>query len=340
VDIYSLSEPPRDKNFQSLSSSLGGARRTRNGELRDSKRPRAIEHDAQLISAIEGLVAQDSDPVDPFGPRYWLITHDKHLVDCARTHGKGSKQCIAMLADEWVQYISPFLSPDTSTLDPAKAFAGLLSSRFMPSLGRRMALSEIQVFAEPEVAGLTAGLSREEACRAISDAHLEAVTRGGSKQQTDEQAVRKLADIAAKKRAQMERKGHLVPATRLEDLRAEREQEAVRYAMASDEQTQRMGDLEARLWDAEADRQTSLSYLTRKLRFHLSRGWSRFIGWIKHHPVRAFLYLSFVSICAVVLALGIGSLLEKAVGISLILVTWLTADPEQIRKNLRGLRGK
>jgi predicted nucleic acid-binding protein len=340
VCVYSLADPPRNKNFQAIEQALGGERRSRNGELRDPKRPRAIEHDAQLIAGIEDLVAQDGSPADPFGPRYWLITHDRHLVDCARSSRGSSQQCVAMLADEWVQYISPFLSPNTSALDPAAAFAGLLSSRFMPSLGRRMSLAELQLFAEPEVAGLTVGLSQEEACRAISDAHLEAVTRGGSKQQTDERAIRRLADIAARKREQIQRQGRLVPASRLEDLRAQREQDAAQFATASDQQAEKMVELEAQLQEAEADRKTSLTFLLRSSKASLGERVNDLNGWLRAHPLRAMSYLLLLVAAAIILSLGVGSLLAKAAGILIIVLTIITADFDQVRRNLSRILGR
>jgi len=340
VFIYSLPDRPRDKGFKALANALAGKRRSRAGESRDPKRPRAIEHDAQLVTSIENLVAEDPDPADPFGPRYWLITHDKHLVDCARAHGADPKLCVAMLADEWVQYISPFLSPDTSSLDPATAFAGLLSSRFMPSLGRRMSLSQLQVFAEPQVASLTAGLSQEDACRAISDAHLEAVTRGGSKEQTDERSVRRLAEIAAKKRAQLERKGDLVPASRLDVLRAEREREADRFAKTSNDQASQLEDLESRLRTAEADQKTSISFLGRMLQNQVLDLRKKLGSWMKRHPVRVVIYSILLIVIGSFFLLGIGTLLQKGIGTVLVFVTFLTADFDQVRKNLQRLWGR
>lgn len=333
IDSHAMPRRPNSQRYHQLKSSLSGVRRSRSGEARGSKRPRAVEHDAELISAIEALVSSDDSEPDPFGPRYWLITRDRHLVECARGRQAVSTPGVAMLADEWVQYIAPFLSPDTPSLDPATTFAELLSSRFVPSLAGRMSLSDLRLFTEPKVAELTAGLSQDEACRAISHAHMDAVSRAGSDPRDDQFAVVRLADLAERKLKRKLDTGELIEAEELNRLRRERESETQRFNTASAEHEDEIAGLKAELEATRVDQRTSLAFRWRTFHSSLRSNMRRTQLWISTHRVRTLVLASAVIAAAIVFLTGIGGTFVHLGSVLLIVLPLVATDFEQASRN-------
>jgi len=98
--------------------------------------------------------------------------------------------------------------------------------------------------------------------------------------------------------------------------------------------------LEARLRAAEADQKTSISFLVRVLQNRLLNLRKKLGNWMKRHPVRIVIYSILLLVIGSFFLLGIGTLLQKGIGAVVILVTFLTADFDQVRRNLQRLRGR
>lgn len=338
IDIFSLPSDVNRDRFEHLTALFSGKRHCRRGEIRKTKRPRAIEHDAKVVAAIEGLVSDDNSTADPFGPRFWLLTRDHHLINAARTPPLRSRTgSVVMLADEWIQYIAPFLGADVSTLDPASTFAGLLSSRFIPSLTGRMSLNDLRVFAEPQVASLTDGLSREEACHAVSTAHLAAVAHTDTGKRNDEVAIERLAEFAEKQLSQKIKSGQLIEAEKLEQLRHEHEADTRESVEAHLQQAHEISVLKNKLVETKRYQRSSVIYWVRQGKTAI-RG-IKLLLWIRSHPGRfAMILFGLLGLGAVVVS-GVGaSLIAIAVVIASILSV-IASDFGQARSNLLRLFG-
>jgi hypothetical protein len=336
VNLFSLQPISHsDGRFQQLKKLFTGERRTRRGEARSPKRPRAVEHDAEVVASIESLVAADQAEPNPFGPRFWFITRDRHLVDCARSSGRS----VAMLAEEWVQYIAPFLGPDMSTLDAAATFTGLLSSRFFPSLGQRMTLADLRLFTEPKVAELTAGLSTEDACRAVADAHLETVTRTGNGPRDDAAAIARLAELAERKIKARIKTGQLVEAGELDRLRSQRQADIERAEASSIEQAKEIDELKEQLAATSADQKTSVGYWWRRISRSVVRVGQQLRAWKRAHPRRVVLFaVLFIAVCALEV-FGLNGLLLRLLMPIALIVPALDVNLEQVKKNVGRLFG-
>jgi len=123
------------KRYDHLKRRLGSGASTGGKDNRPVKKPRAVEHDAHMLSAVEQLIAKDDADAHPFGHRYWFLTNDRRLAECARASTSSEIGSVCMLTEEWLQYISPFLSADVSRDQAADLFARLLGNRFFVLTG-------------------------------------------------------------------------------------------------------------------------------------------------------------------------------------------------------------
>jgi hypothetical protein len=334
IEIYCLPSSSNGTRLQKLKAEYSKVRRSRNGEIRDPKKPLALEHDSCLVAAVEDLAAETSeDEPDPFGSLFWVLTRDRHLAEGARIAAGSPAKSNVMLADEWVQYISPFLGANTSSMDPAATFAGLLSSRFIPSLTTRMTLADLRLFADPSVAKLTAGLSEAEACRAVSEAHRQAVARNPSGDRDDQAAIERLAALAEKKLQKQVKQGDLVDATRLEQLRRERREDEKQHAEEEAAKELEIRALRDELQATKHDQRTSIEFWSRKAR-NLAQAQSYAFGkWTRQHPLRFCLVLISITLALVLVLTGIGGLIVQMAGVASIPISILASDFEKLGQN-------
>jgi hypothetical protein len=300
-----------------------------------------VEHDAHLVAEVEELASIDESQPHPFGARFWVITRDRHLVDGARAAAASPAKSNVMLAEEWIQYIAPFLAANTCNQDTAGTFAGLLSSRFIPSLGLRMTLSELQLFAEPSVAKLTAGLSADDACRAVSEAHREAVMRAGNQgRRSDAVAIERLAVLAEKKLRARVDGGELVEAERLEQLRRARQAEANNWATDQAEKDHELEILRRQLRDARAYQRSSLAYLYRAVREWAKNTPLKLKHWVRQHPIRLAAALAVLALVMVIEVTGAGGRIVQIAGLIAVPLSILAIDFGQARRNFLKLIGR
>jgi hypothetical protein len=294
-----------------------------------------------LMAAVEDLAAETTeDEPDPFGSLFWVITRDRHLAEGARITAGSPARSNVMLADEWVQYISPFLGANTSSMDPAATFAGLLSSRFIPTLTARMTLADLRLFADPSVAKLTAGLSEAEACKAVSEAHRQAVARNSSGDRDDQAAIERLAALAEKTLQKQVKQGELVDATKLEQLRRERQEDREQHVEDEAAKELEMQDLRDQLQKTKQDQRTSIKFWSRKAHRFAQANGSALGKWGRQHPVRACLVLVSIAIALLLVLTGIGGLIVQVAGVASILISVLASDPEKLSQNWDRLWGR
>lgn len=316
--------------YQRLSKSLGARRPMVADGQRATRRPRAVEHDAAVVSSVRELVLDDDAPPHPFGARFWFVTLDRRLVDCAhgRSPGEGASSCI--LADEWVQYVSPFLTSDVSRLDSAAAFTGLLSSRFIPKLGHDLSLDQLRVFTEPSVAALTDGLSQEEACKAVAIAHREAV-KLKDKRSEDAEAVERLAALAEKQRA----KHRGLDERKAARERAEFKETEHASAEAAEESAAKIRDLQGELEILREYQGTSIAFRVRTVRAKLKHWWNRAQAWIRLHPTATRIVAVVIALVVVAEILGYGGTIGRIAYLLALLITFLAIDFGQLQTKLK-----
>jgi predicted nucleic acid-binding protein len=96
------------------------------------KTPEVAEHDAFHILLVQELRKEDEG--DILGPNYWFLTHDRSLLFVEKRFGKYERFPSSVFIDNWVQLISPLLSPE-HTKNARDAYVSLFSSR-LPILTR------------------------------------------------------------------------------------------------------------------------------------------------------------------------------------------------------------
>jgi len=84
------------------------------------------EHDAFHILLIQELRKKETG--DVLGPNYWFLTHDRSLYFVEKRFGKYEKFPSSIFIDNWVQLISPLLTPE-QTKNARDAYASLFASR-------------------------------------------------------------------------------------------------------------------------------------------------------------------------------------------------------------------
>jgi predicted nucleic acid-binding protein len=335
VDLRQLdSANTGDAYYQRLSTSLGAQRAKAAQGQRQARRPRAVEHDADVVSSIRELVLGDQAPPHPFGARFWFVTLDRRLVDCARGRSPEEGVSPCLLADEWVQYVSPFLSSDVSRLDSAAAFTGLLSSRFIPSLGHNLSLDQLRVFTEPSVAALTDGLSEEEACKAVAVAHREAV-KVKDKDQEDTRAVERLATLAERERAKHRDHDERKATQQLVRERAEFQASARVSRQAVEERDATIGALSEEIATLRQHQRTSLRFRAGNALARMRRWWSRGRAWARLHPAAARIGISVIALAILAEILGYGGTVGRIAYLLVLVVTLLAIDFGQLFSKLR-----
>jgi predicted nucleic acid-binding protein len=323
-----------DAYYQRLSKALSANKAKAKEGQRPGRRPRAIEHDAAVVSSIRDLVLADETPPHPFGARYWFVTLDRRLVDRARGRSAGEGESPCMLADEWVQYVSPFLSSDVSRMDSAAAFAGLLSSRFIPKLGHDLSLDQLRVFTEPSVAALTDGLSEEEACRAVAVAHREAV-KVKDKEQEDAKAVERLAALAERQRSKHRDADEREAARELHREKAKFQGRERASREAAEERDVEITNLHEEVVTLRQYQGSSLKFRGQQVLARIGRWWSRARAWARFHPTAARAGLGVIALVILAEILGYGGIVGRIVYLLILVLTFLAIDFGEMLSRLR-----
>ncbi len=90
------------------------------------------EHDAFHILLVQQLRSKEKD--DILGPNYWFLTHDRSLSSAEMRFHKFDFPTSSVFLDDWVQMISPLLSPK-QTKTAKEAYVELFASR-LPVLSK------------------------------------------------------------------------------------------------------------------------------------------------------------------------------------------------------------
>jgi hypothetical protein len=307
------------RRYEHLKLRLGRATSLGRDGYRPPKRPRAAEHDAYMLSAIEQLITSDEAEAHPFGHRYWFLTNDRRLAECARATASSEAGSVCMLSEEWLQYISPFLSADVSREQAADVFARLLGSRFFVSLGTGIDLEDLQPFTTPNVKGFFEGLSREDACRAVAEAAQSEAVAAAERSKRPEVALDSLMGLIDARLREKQTRGELIPKAEVEQLRAEHEHDKAQIAESATEKDMRIRSLEQRLETAE----TELGRTKRQARLSPAYQLPKLRNWLE---VRArWVKARWKRLAVVLAALGLAIAVEFEGwgGIALAVVTWL-----------------
>lgn len=323
------------QRFEHLKHVLSAPRDVTNGALRRSKRPRAAEHDAHVLTAIEQLVQNDDAEAHPFGHRYWLLTLDRHLADCARKNARGDVGGVCMLAEEWVQYISPFLGPDVSADDAADVFARLLGSRFFVSLGSGLDLEDLRPFTAPDVKKMFEGLSHEEACAVVARAAQSDAVAAADPAQRPGIALKQLSGLVDDLVRDKSDRGDLVPRDELDRLRHDQTQLAESAQEKDDEIAVLRGQLAQtmdELTEARRQNRWSLSYQTGRLsRWTMSCAWP----WVARRWIRLMLGAALLAVSVVSLLEGWGGKLVFIITLVSAMVAIVASDWNVVKRNVK-----
>lgn len=156
-----------------------------------SKNEVVAEHDAYHILLIQDLRKKEKG--DMFGPNSWFITCDSTLYYVDRNLTKKEPERIpsSIHAENWIQMISPLLSPETSNKTAKEVFIALFASR-LPVLTKAVKeedLLELQgTWMDDE------DLSPEEIARIIGDNYVRKCLEDLRKAQADGKEV-KISEI-------------------------------------------------------------------------------------------------------------------------------------------------
>jgi hypothetical protein len=327
------------QRYEHLKRVIGKPPEQTNGVRRRVKRPRAAEHDAHVLTAIEDLIQQDKAEAHPFGHRYWLLTLDRHLADCARKSARSDVGPVCMLAEEWVQYISPFLGPDVSHDAAADVFARLLGSRFFVSLGSGLDLEDLQPFTAPNVREMFEGLSREEACRMVARAAQSDAVAAASPEKRPQVALAKLLGFVDELLRERQSTGELVPREDVERLRQGYAHETQQLAESSQEKDDEIAALRRQV--AEKDDalekaalhvRWSLPYQLGRLRtWAVTRAWS----WVRGRWVRLLLATALLVLGVASLVEGWGGQIVSVIILLAAVVAIIAADPDVAKRNVK-----
>jgi hypothetical protein len=331
--------PANAARLTHLQNVLAAPRDSANGSPRRAKKPRAAEHDAHVLTVIEKLVQKDDAKAHPFGHRYWLLTLDRHLADCARKNARSDVGAVCMLAEEWVQYISPFLGPDVSTDAAADVFARLLGSRFFVSLGAGLDLEDLQPFTAPDVKQLFDGLSHEDACALVARAAQSEAVTAADPEKRPSVAIQKLSGLVEDLLRDKKDRGELVPRAEVDRLKHDQAQLAESSKEKDDEIAVLRSQLARRDDElAEARRQNRWSVTCQVRRFHrwaLHRAWP----WITGRRIRLSIVAALLMVLIASLLLGWGGTVFVALTFVAMLLSIVSVDPDVVKKNVRRASG-
>jgi hypothetical protein len=90
------------------------------------KTKQVADHDAFHILLVQELRKKEEG--DILGPNYWFLTHDRSLAFVEKKFGNHGRIPSSIFVDNWVQLISPLLSPK-QTQDARDAYMSLFASR-------------------------------------------------------------------------------------------------------------------------------------------------------------------------------------------------------------------
>jgi len=96
------------------------------------KNDKVAEHDAFHILLVQDLRKKDKG--DILGPNYWFLTHDRSLLFVEKRFGKYKTFPSSIFVDNWVQLISPLVSPKLIK-NARDTYISLFASR-LPILSR------------------------------------------------------------------------------------------------------------------------------------------------------------------------------------------------------------
>lgn len=317
----------------------------RNGARRPPKRPRAAEHDAQMIRSVELLIEGDAGEAHPFGHRYWLVTLDRSLAETARGNALPDIGAVCMLVEEWVQYISPFLGPDVSDERAADVFARLLGSRFFVSLGAGISLEDLQPFTAPNVKDLFEGLTREEACRAVAKAAQSEAIAAADPSQRHTVALSRLVSLVEEQVARKRKRGELLSKAELRELEETHARERVLLAETAAEKDTRIRALEQELGSTRGE----LAESRRKNRwspaYQVPRLWAALLtrldqvgAWVRRRLLRLLVIAAMIG-AAVVLAVEWRGVIGLLLAVLAVVIALVAADWDVVRRNLKRLFG-
>lgn len=330
------------QRYEHLKQRLGKGALNGPNDARPPKRPRAAEHDAHMLSAIEQLIARDSAEAHPFGHRYWFLTNDRRLAECARATANSKTRSVCMLAEEWLQYVSPFLSADVSREEAADVFARLLGNHFFVSLGTGINLEDLQPFTAPNVKDFFAGLSREEACRAVAEAAQSEAVVAAERSKRPEVALDHLTGLIDARLREKKARGELVPKDELERLRTQHESDWAQIAQSSSEKDVRIRTLEDQL---ETTR-SALSTAKRQARWSPSYQLPRVGAWLVGCGRWAGSRWKPLLVVVTAIGLAVTVAIEGWGGTALTVITWLgvllamiTFDIDKAKLNWRKFFG-
>jgi hypothetical protein len=310
------------------------------GGTRPHRRPRAAAHDAEMLLAVERLVKDDEAEPHPFGSRYWLLTLDRDLAEHARRSLDKQTRHICFLAEEWVQYIAPFVSPNISHGKAAEVFGQLLGSRFFVSLGGCLSLADLQPFTAPNLAELYGDLTAEELCDAVADSHAYAVRVGASTDEVRARSLDRFVRLAEDLLNEKVERNELVSAEEVELVLQRHSEDRAAFEASLSEREAKIRRLTERLASVEKRERASIDYRIRGLANSVGSRLHGLVGWSKRNKLRAaFLAVSLVS-AGVAYTVGVGGQLASIALVALGVV--VSVGPRAAVENLRawfGLRG-
>lgn len=237
-----------------------------------------------------------------------------------------------MLAEEWLQYIAPFLGPDVTETAVADVFARLLGNRLFMSLGTAISLKDLQPYTSPELGSVLEGIPPEDIAAAIARAHRSAVDAKVAQPEQGEIEFREFMTLIGssktKRAGEKEAKATESLLKMQTDYRREIEQSA--------EKDLRIAELEAEVRVNRRFRSTSVGYGAERLGARVREG----KRWIGQHRLRVAIVVVSLILAVVAWDRGWLGILGKTLSVGLFVATVLALDPTVIRENLRSLRGR
>jgi hypothetical protein len=247
-------------------------------------------------------------------------------------HIEPSLGSICMTADEWVQYIAPFLGPDVADGSIADVFSRLLGSRFFTSLGASLTLRDLQPFTLPEVGELVRDIPDAELGRAVAAAHRASIVMpdAASPSAELERFAEAVTDELAKQREEDDARARAEES--VESLSKQLHEEAA----ISSEKDLELSEMRRELVRARRDQQTSLAFLGRKT----VRAIRDEVRYTARRPRRILIILMTLAVGILGWALGWLGDYWKVILVLAVIAQFLGLDRRVAHSNMRRLRSR
>jgi hypothetical protein len=192
-------------------------------------------------------------------------------------------------------------------------------------------------FTAPKVKEFFEGLTREEACRIVSEPAQSEAVAAAERSQRAEIALDRLTGLVEARLVEKRKQGELIARAEVDRMRVEHEQDKALIAESATEKDARIQALERQL----AERETALKAAHRHARWSPSYRLAQLQGWLasarrwaRERLWRLLIVAGGLALAISVQVGGWGGTVLPIIGWAGFAITLLAADPTVVKKNI------